>query len=179
MSGRKSRSGTVRDGAVQAAPQTFVPESIAAKRASLLPVNLHRWLEKAHTPNGWPLIVRQDAATKEFEVDEESVKKLENRFVYATSGKPAGPRHFSAFPPLGPRSRFTSDDSKLLPFDEALASFQRQFGPDASETLRKWCAEGHGPGKLRMPLIRDPINNKLYVGQGSLSAAQSIFAVNR
>jgi hypothetical protein len=179
MSGRKSRSGVVRDGAVQAAPQTFVPESIAAKRASLLPVNLHRWLEKAQTPNGWPLIVRQDTDTKEFSLAEESVTKLENRFVDAMSGKPAGPRHFSAFPPLYPRTRFTGDDSKLLPFDEAIASFKRQFGPDASETLRKWCAEGHGPKKLRMQLIRDPINNKLYVGQASLAVAQSLIAVNR
>src|SRR5450755_4360411 len=101
MSARKSSASAAP------VPQTFVPESIAAKRASLLPVNLHRWLEKAQTPNGWPLIVRQDVVTKEFEVDEESVKKLENRFVFANSGKPAGPRHFSAYPQAIARSRLT------------------------------------------------------------------------
>jgi hypothetical protein len=157
--------------------ETFIPERVAAKRASLLLPTLHRWLTKRRTPNGWSLTVKQGDSPTQLLVAEESVQKLENRFIYVSSGKPAGPRSFSPHPPLRPRSHYSNDDGRLFPFDEAVRSFEKQFGEAGRDTFRQWCAEERGPGKTRIRLVRDSITNRIYVGQGNLSAAQAALRI--
>jgi hypothetical protein len=156
----------------------FLTEQAAAKRASLLKSTLHGWLAKGRTPNGWDLTVKPASESEELLIAEESVRKLERRFVYVSSDKPA--KDALSFNPNmadSVRTRFTGDNSKLFPFEKALENFRSEFGKEAGETFKQWCAEERGPGKIRIHPLRDVISNKIYLRESNLCAAEAALKI--
>jgi hypothetical protein len=83
------------DGPAPAVPKYFrgvigIPVTIAAKRAQVSGGTMTGWLRTAAEFNGAPLQAIQEIVTGRYFIAEECLLKLEDRFVRAADGTPAG-----------------------------------------------------------------------------------------
>ncbi len=148
---------------VRISEEVFIPVSYVSLRTGIGESDLRKWMSEGVTPTGLPLrtvqvLDHRPNTAPPILLAQESLQKLEERFVDSTTGAPVGAITFE-----GPQ-----------PANHCNARIAARILGIKEQEMRQWMTNGISSNGVRLRVIEDTFNNRKYVASASLNMVRAV-----